>query len=56
MEDKETKDAQSEEVEGHGLIERPSSESPTSEAQSEEPDFEGHGLTERPSSERPSSE
>ena len=44
------------EVEGHKLSERPSSESPTAEAASEEPDVEGHALSERPSSERPTSE
>jgi hypothetical protein len=44
------------EVEGHGLAERPTSESPTAEATSEEPDVEGHGLVERPSSERPTAE
>jgi hypothetical protein len=44
------------EVEAHGLAERPSSESPTSERASEEPDVEGHGLIERPSSESPTSE
>ena len=44
------------EVEAHGLAERPTSESPTAEAVSEEPDVEGHGLIERPSSERPTSE
>jgi hypothetical protein len=44
------------EVEGHKLSERPSSESPTAEAVAEEPDVEGHALSERPSSERPTSE
>jgi hypothetical protein len=44
------------EVEGHGLVERPSSESPTAEAMSEEPDVEGHSLIERPSAESPTSE
>jgi hypothetical protein len=45
-----------EDVEGHRLTDRPSSESPTAERASEEPDVEGHALSERPSAERPSAE
>jgi hypothetical protein len=48
------------EVEGHKLAERPSSESPTAERVAErvaeEPDVEGHAMAERPSAERPSAE
>src|SRR5262249_2213729 len=48
------------EVEGHMVSERPSSESPTAERTAEgvaeEPDVEGHAMAERPSAERPSAE
>ena len=44
------------EVEAHGLADRPASESPTNERVAEEPDVEGHALTDRPASERPASE
>jgi hypothetical protein len=56
VEEKDLTTSEDEEVEAHGLAERPTSESPTSERASEEPDVEGHGLIERPSSERPTSE
>jgi hypothetical protein len=45
-----------EDVEAHGLLERPSAEQPSAEASSEDPDFEAHGLMEKPSMERPSAE
>ena len=56
MEEQDLTTSEDEDVEGHKLSERPSSESPTAEAASEEPDVEGHALSERPSSERPTSE
>ena len=51
MDEQDLTTSEDEDVEGHKLSERPSSESPTSERSSEEPDVEGHSLTERPSSE-----
>jgi hypothetical protein len=56
VEEQDLTTSEDEEVEAHGLAERPTSESPTAEATSEEPDVEGHGLVERPSSERPTAE
>ena len=48
--------SETDEVEGHGLTERPGAERPSAEAMSEEPDVEGHGFFEKPSAERPSAE
>jgi hypothetical protein len=48
--------SETDEVEGHGLTERPGAERPSAEAMSEEPDVEGHGYFEKPSAERPSAE
>jgi hypothetical protein len=56
VEEKDAKDVQSEEVEGHALTERPSAESPVAERASDDPEVEGHALTERPVAERPQSE
>jgi len=56
VEEKDLTTSEDEDVEGHRLTDRPSSESPTSERASEEPDVEGHALSERPSSERPTAE
>jgi len=56
VEEQDLTTSEDEDVEGHKLSERPSSESPTSEVVSEEPDVEAHAMSERPTSERPTSE
>jgi hypothetical protein len=52
VEEKDTKDAQSEEVEGHTLAQRPIAETPVAERKGEEAEVEGHALTESPVAER----
>jgi len=45
--------ADTEDVEGHGLVDRPPNEQPSVDANTEEADFEGHTLVERPPVDRP---
>lgn len=50
-ESKEPTTADNEDVEAHGLVDRPPAED--REANTEEPEVEGHGLVERPPDMRP---
>jgi hypothetical protein len=48
-----TADAETEDVEGHGWVDRPVGEQPAADANKEEPDVEGHGFVDRPVADRP---
>jgi hypothetical protein len=56
VEEKDTKDIASEEVEGHSLADRPVGESPVADRKGEDPDVEGHAMADRPVNERPVNE
>lgn len=51
-----TTSSETEDVEAHGVTERPPAERPGAEGYSESPDVEAHGFGERPPAERPPAE
>jgi hypothetical protein len=44
---------ETEDVEGHGWVDRPVADQPVADANSEEPDVEGHSFVDRPVADRP---